>query len=254
MKKALDRLKLSLAWKLFPSAKLQIKTIHGVKVPLRARGDFASLEEIFVKQAYASLLEAIPFPVLSWVDLGCNAGIFSAWLYDRAGGSLARPDCRALMVEPGVCAETAREFVRLNGLSNFQVIQACIGNGQPVAFYESKSSTRSSSAIKPDSKEKVRHMETVSITSLLDEYSFQEADLLKVDIEGSERDVLCASDIFRRFRAGIIEWHIETTSGIDVVKWIETNGGKIVKMISQDGTVENPITSRLGMVAWVKAE
>jgi len=252
MKKTINRLNLSLAWKFFPSAKLHLKTANGVKIPLRARGDFASLEEIFIKQAYALLLEAIPGPVLSWVDLGCNAGMFSAWLYDRAGGSLAKPDCRALMVEPGVCVETAREFVRINGLSGFQVIQACIGNGRPTTFYESKSSTRSSSAIKPDSREKVHRIETVLISSLLSESNFHEADLLKVDIEGSEKYLLGATDIFHRFRAGIIEWHIETTSGRDIANWVEKNGGRMVKVVSQDGHTDDPLTSRLGMLAWVK--
>lgn len=250
VKRSLDRLKLSLAWKFFPSAKLQIKTSNGVKVPLRARGDFASLEEIFVKQAYHDLLEVIPGPILSWVDLGCNVGMFSALLYDRAGGAKNHPECRALLVDPGICIKTAEEFVKLNGLSNFKVVQACIGDGKRTIFYESKSSTRSSSTIKPDSQERIRLVETITVDSLLKHPNFQKADLLKVDIEGSEKYLLKCADVFSRFRTGIIEWHFETTSGHEVANWIKKNGGHILKVVSQDGNTQSPIDSRLGMVAW----
>jgi len=252
MKRALDRLKLSLAWKFFPAAKLHIKTINGVKVPLRAKGDFASLEEIFVKQVYNELLDSLPGPVLTWVDLGANAGMFSAWLYDRAGGAATHPHCRALMVEPGACVTTVREFVQINGLKGFEVVEACIGDGNPVTFYESKSSTRSSSAIKPTSREKLRQMETVTVDALLEKYRFAEADLLKVDIEGAEKDLLRAQGIFRRFRAGLIEWHAETTSGQEVVDWVKANGGRVVKVVSQDGNVTEPLASRVGMLSWVR--
>jgi len=142
---SLQRLLLSVAWKMFSHAQAQIKTAHRVRIPLRARGDFAALEEIFVQQAYVPLLAEIPGPILSWVDLGCNAGMFSAWLYDRACAVDRGAECSALLVDPGTCVKTAREFVRLNKIENFNVVQACIGDGAPTVFYESKSSTRSSS-------------------------------------------------------------------------------------------------------------
>jgi FkbM family methyltransferase len=250
---SLQRLLLSMAWRAFPWAGAQIKTANKVRVPLRERGDFPALAEIFVQQAYAPLLAALPEPVTSWVDLGCNAGMFSAWLYDRACTAGHGADSRALLVEPGSCIETAREFVRLNGLAEkFQVVQACIGDGSPVVFYESKSSTRSSSAIKPPSREKQIRMETRTVTSLLDQY-LPQADLLKVDIEGAEKFMLLEEGILSRFRAGIIEWHAETTSGPDVAAWITAQGGRIVHAVAQDGTTGDPLHARLGMLAWVRS-
>ena len=247
---SLPRLLLSVAWKLFPFAQAQIKTAHRVRVPLRARGDFAALEEIFVLRAYEPLLAKLPAPILSWVDLGCNAGMFSACLYDRACGTGRGAECRALLVDPGVCVRTAREFVRLNGLT-FDVVQSCIGDGQPAVFYESKSSIRSSSAIKPDSREKEIRVETVSATSLLEQHHFAEADLLKVDIEGAEKYLLDEAGLLRRFRAGILEWHAETTTGATAAKWITDQGGRIVHVVSQDGTPGDPLASHVGMIAWV---
>jgi FkbM family methyltransferase len=247
---SLPRLLLSVAWKLFPYANAQIKTANKVRVPIRARGDFATLEEIFVVRAYEPLLAKLPAPILSWVDLGCNAGMFSAYLYDRACGAGRGAECRALLVDPGVCVKTAREFIRLNKL-NFDVVQACIGDGQPTVFYESKSSTRSSSAIKPDSREREIRVETVPVTSLLEQHHFEAADLLKVDIEGAEKYLLAAPGLFQRFRAGILEWHAETTSGATAAKWINDQGGRIVHVVSQDGTQGDPLASRVGMIAWV---
>jgi FkbM family methyltransferase len=250
---SLQRLRLSLAWKTFPWAAAQIKTARGVRVPLQARGDFPALAEIFVQQAYAPLLAALPEPVTSWVDLGCNAGMFSAWLYDRACAAGVGAECRALLVEPGSCIETAREMVRLNGLKDrFQVVRACVGDGAPVVFYESKSSTRSSSAIKPPSREKQIRMETRTVTSLLDGH-LPQADLIKIDIEGAEKFVLREAEILPRFRAGIIEWHAETTSGADVAAWIAAAGGQVVHAVAQDGTTGDPLQARLGMLAWSRA-
>jgi FkbM family methyltransferase len=247
---SLQRLLLSVAWKMFPHAQAQIKTTNGVRVPIRARGDFAALEEIFVHQAYAPLLADIPGPILSWVDLGCNAGMLSAWLYDRACSAGRGAECEALLVDPGVCVNTAREFVRLNKLEKFNVVQACIGDGAPTVFYESKSSTRSSSAIKPDSREKKICVETSTVTSLLDRYQPQ-ADLIKIDIEGAEKYVLQESGILPRFRAGILEWHVQTTSGPVAAKWVTDQGGRIVHVMAQDGTQGDPLQARLGMLAWV---
>jgi len=249
---SLQRLLQSVAWKTFSWGGAQIKTANKVRVPLRERGDFPALAEIFVQQAYAPLLAALPEPITSWVDLGCNAGMFSAWLYDRACAAGRGMDCRALLVEPGRCVETAREFVRLNGLAEkFQVVQACVGDGSPVVFYESKSSTRSSSAIKPPSREKQIRMETRAVTSLLEGH-LPQADLLKVDIEGAEKFVLREEGILPRFRAGILEWHVETTSGPDVAAWIVAHGGRIVHAVAQDGTTGDPLQARLGMLAWVR--
>jgi FkbM family methyltransferase len=247
---SLRRLGLSLAWKVFPWAQAQIKTVNRVRVPLRARGDFAALEEIFVHQAYAPLLAALPAPILSWVDLGCNAGMFSAWLYDRACSTGQGAACSALLVDPGSCIETAREFVRLNKLPHFPVVQACIGDGHPTVFYESKSSTRSSSAIKPPSREKQVRVETHTATSLLDRHQ-PRADLLKVDIEGAEKYLLREEGLLSRFRAGILEWHAETTSGPEAADWVKSQGGRIVHAVAQDGTPGDPLQARLGMLAWV---
>jgi FkbM family methyltransferase len=247
----MSRLSLSLAWKMFPAARAQIKTAHKVRVPLRAKGDFAALEEIFVQQAYAPLLASLPGPVLSWVDLGCNAGMFSAWLYDRACAEKRGGECRALLVEPGICIETAREFARLNGLTQFKIVQACIGDGQPTIFYESKSSTRSSSAIKPSSREKIRNIETTRLTDLLKEQSFNEADLIKIDIEGAEKFLLREAGLLQRFRSGILEWHAETTTGVVAAEWIAGEGGRITYAVAQDGTEGDPLQARLGMLAWV---
>jgi len=249
---SIQRLLLSLAWRLFPYGKTQIKTINKVRLPLRARGDFASLEEIFIQQAYAPLMAAIPWPVRTWVDLGCNAGMFSAWLYDQACTTGHGKDCKALLIDAGSCIRTAREFVSLNHLTHFTVIQTCIGDGQPTNFYESKSSIRSSSAIKPDSREKIVPCQTKSLTSLLESNQWPSADLVKIDIEGAEKYLLSETGLLQRFRAGIIEWHSETTDGPTVSKWITDQGGKIVKIIDQKETGGDPILSNLGMLVWIR--
>jgi FkbM family methyltransferase len=249
---SLQRLLLSVAWKMFPWAGAQIKTPRRVRVPLRARGDFAALEEIFVNQAYAPLFTALPEPVTSWVDLGCNAGMFSAWLYDRACAAGRGAECRALLVEPGSVIANAREFVQLNGLQDrFQLVQACVGDGRPVTFHESKSSTRSSSAIAPPSREKQVRMETTTLTSLLDRH-LPQADLIKIDIEGAEKFVLRETGIPPRFRMGILEWHSETTSGAEAAAWVTSQGGRIVHAVAQDGSTGDPLQAGLGMLAWVR--
>jgi len=249
---SLRRLKLSLAWQAFPWAGAQIKTARKVRVPLRAKGDFSALEEIFVNQAYAPFFAALPEPITSWADLGCNAGMFSAWLYDRACALGRGGECRALLVEPGSVIRNARDFVRLNGLGDrFQVVQACVGDGAPIVFHESKSSIRSSSAIAPTSREKKIRMETATVTHLLDRH-LPQADLVKIDIEGAEKFVLREANILPRFKAGILEWHAETTSGAEAKAWVESGGGRIVHVAAQDGSTGDPLAARVGMLAWVR--
>ena len=94
-------------------------------------------------------------------------------------------------------------------------------------------------------------METSTATSLIERH-LPQADLIKIDIEGAEKFVLREQGLVPRFRAGIIEWHAETTTGQETAAWIAGQGGEIVHAVAQDGSTGDPLQARVGMLAWVR--
>jgi FkbM family methyltransferase len=140
------------------------------------------------------------------LDGGANAGLFAAFLAgrERRGGGAALE--RYVGVEPDA---EAFEFLRGQCDSLGLAERACLiraalrGSDGEVSF-----DTRPESwGRRVDEGGGVR-VEAVSVASALDRAGLDDVDLMKLDIEGSERDVLAAAGAWRaRVRALVCELH-----------------------------------------------
>ena len=169
-----------------------------VRAPIEPSG-FASFSEIFLQREYATDLPS----VRSFVDLGGNAGMAS--LYMASKFQLER----LLVVEanPRLVPVIHRTLANVPGdvsVLNAAIVGASDPNG--ITFSIAKNH-RMSSVDSSVGGVEVR-VPALGLGDLLEQYNLRGADLLKMDIEGSEFDVLARdSDALHSFRSIFVEVH-----------------------------------------------
>jgi len=192
---------------LMPYANVHIKTASRLKVPITLRGDTKFIQDIFILHEYDPFLRHLKH-ISTWVDLGCNSGIVSLAIYDNIEN---KGQARGLLVDAGNrCIKAVKHLVAQNGLAGkFTWLLGLVGpSGQNMVFNEQKHGLISSAVI-ANRKETLRRMECVSIRDILNAHGLEQGtDLLKVDIEGSEKFLFPDEDgVFDLFRFTWLEYH-----------------------------------------------
>jgi FkbM family methyltransferase len=251
------RLLKSLAWKLIPYAGLQLTTPGGLRLPICDQGGWGCLEEVFVAGVYEPFFRHLA-GVKGWVDLGCNVGFFSLGLLDyivRQRPSAPRP--RALLGDANEhCLTLARRALDLNGLREaWDCRHVVVGPpGTIVMFSQFKFSVHSS-IFSRQRGEKTFRYPTTDLTSLLTGPG-DAFDLVKLDVEGAERFVFeHHSELLRRFRFGLCEWHAPHFDGAALRDWLTGHDLELCEMRSQfaegyDRTRGHTWNSPVGMALW----
>lgn len=193
-----------------------------VKVNVRSMGlvelrshttDITVFDELVRGQQYGPALE-YAHKVRVIVDLGANTGLAARWLLRRY------PDARLAAVEPeaGNVAVLRRNLAGLDGT----VIEACVGAQERRVALKGDRADGFRMVDDPEGAIRVVTMETVLMALGRDE-----VDLLKVDIEGAERELFdnCGSWI-GRIRAAIVECHLPYTAD-DFLAALRRNGARI---------------------------
>ncbi len=170
--------------------------------PLLARPgstDRQVIEEIFRDGEYE--------PILGWsfrsvLDCGANAGIFAAYAQSQAGDSLRR----YVGIEPDPEAfELLSEIIRIRGLSDISILlQVAVAAEDGTAAFDTSGESWGHRL----SDQGDLRVQTLSINSILDRAGLAEVDLLKLDIEGGEKQVLESWPSWRhRVRCLVVELH-----------------------------------------------
>ena len=249
------RLKRSIAWKLMPDANLRMTVPGGVQFPITRKGDHIVFSEIVLRAIYAPFFALIP-SLKSFVDLGCNCGFFTGALLVEAQKRGWDLDFGLLVDAERESVELARRFLELNQAGHFHAVQALIGqSGREEVFTVSQKSQCSSSksVFEPTRRET---MKARSLRELLAEQGRETADLLKVDIEGSEKELFDHEpDLLARFKYVLLEWHSPHITGPYVRDWIASHGVKSVlvqSVVPEPGKCE-PFEAEIGLALWTNA-
>lgn len=178
-------------------------TVPGLRHAIHLRGktsDYQAFKKIFVEGEYAFDLGFTPRLIL---DGGANVGYSSVFFTHQYPGALI------IAIEPE--SENFRLLVKNTApYQNIRPVQRALWprnahlmmentTGQPDAF-------RVSESLSPDSST----IPTITINDLLDELSVDRIDLLKLDIEGSEKELFedpAKKWWLSRTRAVIVELH-----------------------------------------------
>jgi len=195
------------------------------------------LEEIFVTRVYEPVTSRKGLaPVKQIIDLGANAG-FSVRLWQKC-----YPDARIIAVEPD--AGNFRACQRNVGNSNHvQLVQACIA-ARPGQVYLDR--TNDESAFSMTDKRSGEPIEAITVPMLLERCGADPIiDILKVDIEGAEREVFAnCSDWIGRVPTIMIELHppyttqnflddLERTGARFKLEWTGETAGNVLLLLTQ---------------------
>jgi FkbM family methyltransferase len=171
-------------------------------------------DEIFQRQTYRRAL-TLAGEVRTVVDLGCNVGFFCCYLRHYFG----RRDFCGLGIDanPGILKQARRNLER-NGLTGIKLLQGLVGGSEENStqdFFLYASHLGSSQFIQPEAERILKGGWTKIVVPVLKtseiwraEHGETPIDLLKIDIEGSEGNLLRTdSALFRQTKCLVLEWH-----------------------------------------------
>jgi FkbM family methyltransferase len=207
---------------------------EGLRCPILHPEYWHSFEEIFFTNEYQPLFEHIPIPA-RWIDLGCHAGFFSLlmvlWRRRRKlDGSFS-----ALLIDADSRVLPSIERIsQINSFgSRFKFLHGAISSeGNEVPFDEKE--VMASSISKNETGKSVKVMRPQLITELFP----PPYDLVKVDIEGAEKDFLKSyGPVIAGARHILLEWHSWSLGGGSVRMAAAQAGLKVAAEIVPEHSV-----------------
>ncbi len=179
----------------------------GTRLMLNLRwnsSDFLAFEQVIIREEYASLIDKnLSSPVI--VDAGANIGCTTIYLKAHY------PNSRILSIEPDTSNYKAlEENVRICGFDGIVCIQAALWHENGIVHLgrNFRDSREWSVQVQPKGDTAVS---ACTMVSMLKQMSIEQADILKMDIEGAELNVflkdLSLSDVLKHLRLIAIEVH-----------------------------------------------
>ena len=215
----LDRCKYLLSWYLssrhallskFAPSHFVVRLAGGIQAPLRPNGvDGKTLSDVFDARLY----DLNAGTVKRVLDLGANIGAATMFLASRF------PEAEFACVEPSPANRVIlRESIRLNHI-RATVFEGAVGvdSGRAELHMGSDPDMFSLTPASPSAhKLQVRQF---TVPELLEALGWEQIDVLKIDIEGYEKVLLCRNNAWlRRVRLIIGEAHGHVNYGIEEVR------------------------------------
>ena len=210
------------------------------------RYEIKNFETLSVEKSYFgnSIYREIflPNPPKTFIDLGCNSGIFPCFISHLAEG---RPPT-------GICIDAnldqmslAQQNVQMNDWPEVKVWHGLVGANKPAAqtadFFLHPTSLGSSQFPYLDSESghppswKKTEAPILRVKDLWSRCSFGRCDCLKIDIEGSEMNFLRQEvSMLSQVDSILIEWHAWATTRDEVTSFLEDNHFELKRVIEDE--------------------
>jgi len=144
------------------------------------------------------------------IDIGCNIGTFSLYMSEKAKHIYAID-----LAERNI--DCLKETIIFNNLENIKPFVAAIsGDGKPRVVDRGEDNSGSSGVWKFGTESKnVFTMKTLTLEQFMDREKIEYADLVKIDVEGAEREIV--NKRFPKDRVGIVigESHAEKWNSLE---------------------------------------
>jgi FkbM family methyltransferase len=213
----------------------------GVKYQIENFETLAVEREFFQNPDYLEIFRHNPPD--TFIDLGCNSGLFPCLLAHAAGGKAPRGLC--VDANPAQ-AQLAYRTMQLNGWKDVHVRCGLVGSSEEGAidaeFFLHPTSLGSSafayadsdSGRKPDWKS-IRVPALNVAAEWIDLFGKEtRCSCLKIDIEGSEINFFRSESSFlRRVDSILLEWHLWTTTREEVVSFLDEHGFVLVNVLEE---------------------
>ncbi len=149
--------------------------------------DYATFEEVILKDAYDINLGFEPKYI---IDGGGNIGLTACFLASKF------PQATIVSIEPD--PENYKMMqLNCNKYPNIQILQCGIWNKNINLKIENSNAGNNAFTVSETSEDTPGSIKAITILSVMEQFNFTHIDLLKLDIEGSEKEV---------FEAGFEQW------------------------------------------------
>jgi len=193
---------------------------------LRGKYEIASFRDVFMSSNYWRMFDHLVEPPKLIVDLGAHCGHFSVLcnicILERFGEDRAN----YILVEAlPKLVQTIRRTISEVGLENqARIIQGVVGRKSGDAFFQRKQknllASKASFHKGSDSDQVLRYIDLDQVIP-----QHQAIDVLKIDIEGSEYDLLRNYEsLFRRAKLVLIETHGPIDERVEIEQQLEKIG------------------------------
>ncbi|MEP7015312.1 MAG: FkbM family methyltransferase [Verrucomicrobiota bacterium] len=228
------------------------RTLPGSGVRYRCRDleTVGSAHRIFVCNNYGKVID--PKTTRTFVDLGCNVGLFGALLAHETGCR----DLRGLMIDanPAMIDET-RWLLATNDLDRVAALHGLVGaagDGDTAEFYLLPSHLGSSQfPVYDPGKPPKGNWRKLAVPRIDLEAAWQErfgdvrCHLLKVNIEGSEEKLFRAETMFlRRVDRIVVQWHKWLVSRESMEETLRSQGLALVEVLRENDSSGNALYQR----------
>ncbi|MEP7015319.1 MAG: FkbM family methyltransferase [Verrucomicrobiota bacterium] len=228
------------------------RTLPGSGVQYRCR-DLETLlmaHRVFVGNSYGNVIDSKT--TRTFVDLGCNVGLFAALCAHETG----RRDLHGLMVDanPAMIEET-RWLLAANGLDKVVALHGLVGGagaGDTAEFYLLPSHLGSSQfPVYDPSKPPKGAWKKVAVPKIDLEAAWKKhfggarCHLLKVNIEGSEKELFRTESLFlRRVDKIVVEWHKWLLSRESMEELLRSQGFALVEILRETESLGDAVYQR----------
>lgn len=179
-------------------------------------------KEIFFERLYDSYIK--PGDVV--VDIGANQGYFTFWAHLKGAKTI-------ISVEPSFeHYDTLQNMIIFNHLEHVSIVNAAISNfdGDGEFYHNENTTMYSLRSVVGQPNLGTENVKVMTIKSLLghEAVAGKDIDLLKIDVEGSEFDILTSpefTEVAPRVKKIIVEWHT----------WTGTQPGQLIALLSDLG-------------------
>ena len=231
------RLRQLAGWWLRVSPRVRRLPANGATYRCRYLETLLLADEIFNRNVYLKAID--PAKTVTFVDLGCNVGLFPLLLNEITG----RKDLCGLMVDANPdMVEEAKWHVTANQLTQVTPILGLAGSasaGQTVDFYLLPSNLGSSQfPIYEPGKPAKGAWRKISVPCVdlealwVKQFGDVRCNVLKIDIEGSEKTIFETDKKFLlRVDTIILEWHKWIVSHDEIKKMLEGQGLELVEVL-----------------------
>jgi FkbM family methyltransferase len=158
--------------------------LPGYRHPIHLRnskGDFISFREIFFKKEYALELPPAIKPIVI-IDTGANIGLTSVFFANRY------PDAKIICIEPDT--ENFKCVVKnVSGYNNITPLNKALWHTTEMLSLANKGFGDRGFMIEEGNE---KTTEGISLSAIMQQHGLSHIDILKIDIEGSEKEVFSA--------------------------------------------------------------
>jgi len=196
-----------------------------IKLRKRPSSDLNVFAQIYQYKEYLPLIETFQkhFPndkMLNIIDAGSNIGLTSVYLNTHF------PNSNFITIEPETSNfENARFNLEANGIKNSIKIKGGLWSTNANLKIVNDFRDQNDWSIRVEETSEETDLKAFSINYLIDKNNFQQIDILKIDIEGSEKEVLISpnaeTSYLSKTKCIAIEIHDEFNCRQDIYNLLE---------------------------------